>query len=446
MVDHRPSRILLVGEVVVDVTASATGAISMRLGGILHACRALWALEVEYDLAYLAPDYLQADIEEYVAHHGARSCRRIAKVLGAPNVFYINDAQEVGDQGYEYLLRDRADYEFCTEEVRRLLPSDVTDALLLPASFPLDQILRKIANSDVTLHVDIANFDDGIAPFAVCKIGTLTTSTSSVAFTESASQPDVFLSGLLTSGAELVVLKENRGGARAVSSDGAKFEIGAQLRSITHSVGVGDVFNAALVVALSERKTTHKLALAYSSWIAAAYAETKYPDDFHVEVQRIRRMPVQDLLSIPGVRLPWERRSELHIYIAAPDFDYMDDTVISAVESALKYHNFQTHRPVQEFGQANAQMTDRERAMLGDQDLELLVRCDLVVAILDYEDVGTSIELGFAASRGIPTVALCTTGRLLSPMVLAVVNSVVKTMDDLLVHVFQRLETKVNVT
>lgn len=46
-------RVVLVGEVMVDVTMRTTTAdTKLRLGGVFHAARALWAAGVAYDLAY----------------------------------------------------------------------------------------------------------------------------------------------------------------------------------------------------------------------------------------------------------------------------------------------------------------------------------------------------------------------------------------------------------
>jgi hypothetical protein len=52
------SNLLLIGQVFVDVTLGSAGEqIKLRLGGIFHAARAVWAMGVPYVLAYVAPDY-----------------------------------------------------------------------------------------------------------------------------------------------------------------------------------------------------------------------------------------------------------------------------------------------------------------------------------------------------------------------------------------------------
>ena len=47
------SKICLIGDILVDVTLKTEfNPLKMRLGGIVHAARALWAMGVEYDVAF----------------------------------------------------------------------------------------------------------------------------------------------------------------------------------------------------------------------------------------------------------------------------------------------------------------------------------------------------------------------------------------------------------
>ncbi|HEY2094667.1 MAG TPA: hypothetical protein VGJ81_22635 [Thermoanaerobaculia bacterium] len=46
-------KLCLIGEVIVDVTLPTAGAgYKLRFGGIIHAARCAWALEIEYDLLF----------------------------------------------------------------------------------------------------------------------------------------------------------------------------------------------------------------------------------------------------------------------------------------------------------------------------------------------------------------------------------------------------------
>lgn len=60
-------KILIIGEVYVDqhLDIIENGYSTSRLGGIFHAARSCDALNMEYALAYYAPNYLVKDIEKF---------------------------------------------------------------------------------------------------------------------------------------------------------------------------------------------------------------------------------------------------------------------------------------------------------------------------------------------------------------------------------------------
>ena len=56
--------ICLVGDILNDVTlATAETKLKMRLGGIVHAAHGLWAIGLDYTIAYFAPLYLDSHSE-----------------------------------------------------------------------------------------------------------------------------------------------------------------------------------------------------------------------------------------------------------------------------------------------------------------------------------------------------------------------------------------------
>jgi nucleoside 2-deoxyribosyltransferase len=197
-------------------------------------------------------------------------------------------------------------------------------------------------------------------------------------------------------------LKENRGGARLFKGGQAMLRAGAQRRDIVHSVGVGDVFDATFLAFAEARGEEGALNLA--SWIAAEYAATTFPDDFQRACKRTLALTPDELGELPAVSLPWENRSHYQIYIAAPDFDYLDRRHIDTLAASLRYHNFQPRLPVREHGQAQPQTPAPERRRLCDSDVSLLQKCDLLIAVLSYDDPGTQIEIGLASGLGIPVI------------------------------------------
>jgi nucleoside 2-deoxyribosyltransferase len=203
--------------------------------------------------------------------------------------------------------------------------------------------------------------------------------------------------------ADRLILKENRGGSRAFDfSSQEQLSIPSQTRPIVHSVGVGDVYNAAYVYSRSIKPL--KASLTLSSWIAMEYAITTFPDDFKRGVQRTLKSNIDDLINIGGVILPWEFRKQVNIYIAAPDFDFVNGAPIELLVESLNYHNFSPRRPIKENGQMEKDASKSRKNELFTKDIDLLDNCSMLVAVLLYNDPGTLIEIGYAAAKGKPVL------------------------------------------
>lgn len=397
------SRLLLVGELVVDVTLQTQVApTKVRMGGVFHAVRGAWACGQDTDLAYFGPAYLDREAEGMAQVHGVARVEKIGDITGTPNVMLIAEPTEAGTQGYEHVLSEHASHTFNATKLCGLA-SDNSDVLVLCGNFDVGPVLEALAGTGARVHLDL-----GSGPSQLDKLSrlgrplaTLILSTSSPCFADIASDVPGNLARLLDAGAEKVVLKENRGGARQVSRQGA-IEVGSQRRDIVHSIGVGDVFNVVCVA--FQPVVGDVAALTYASWIAAEYAATTFPDDFRRETARALQLPPDVIAALPSVRLPWEARPSHQIYIAAPDFDYVDRRPIDRLVDCLKYHNFSVRLPVREHGQASERMSAEEKAALYRKDLELLEQCRLLIAVNLYNDPGTMIEIGVAHAKGMPII------------------------------------------
>jgi nucleoside 2-deoxyribosyltransferase len=353
----------IVGEVVVDVMPPAVKGedIRVRLGGIIHAARAAWALDIPYEIFFICPSYLRSEIFDYASRHGAKSAEQVGTVEGAPNVMFVGEATEAGSQKYEFLLRD--------QHVATILPalniseSPESEVLVVLSDYPVRDIIGQIKVSPDHTNLDLGNFAGNLA--------------------------DTVPSGCSTAFV-------------STSSDDTVRGVGAHVRRIAHSVGVGDCFD---VVFIAMRPQVGEMgALAYASLIAAEYASTTYPDDFKAAVQRTLQLSADEVLGLPSVRLEWERRNAINIYVAGPDFDYVDRSAIEATVAALRYHNFRPRRPIFENGQVSRQSTRSERRAAFLADSALIQDCQLLVAVLPFADPGTLIEIGLATASNIPVI------------------------------------------
>ena len=435
--------ILLVGEVVVDVIRLGPEGSTIRFGGICHACRALAAAGAGFRVAYAAPTYMSEELDAFFRQLGALDSIRIAETVGSPAVMLVEHPEEATHQGYDWLLRDQMRFRESVEELGRLGQDDSTDALLIAGDLPLRGVLASFARGQARVHIDWANSPNPIHDLA--DLGrpatTLILSTSSAHFLDSCTGQFSALCTLAMPGlADAVLLKENRGGARYRRSTSPPVAVGAQIRTIRHSVGVGDCFDAIYVV--SAQTDDVETALRRAAWCSAEYAATFHMSSFATEVGRVFALSPQDLSLSPGIRLPWEERATMSVYIAAPDFAGRDVTNIDAVEGALKYHNFRARRPIREVGQLPDGATEADRARACDADLAIIESSSAVVGVYEDDDPGTLVEIGFAAARGIPTLLFDPKHRAQNAMLTGVVNRVVHSLDELILEVFRLLGTR----
>ncbi|WP_158600233.1 nucleoside 2-deoxyribosyltransferase [Fibrisoma montanum] len=429
--------ICLVGEIIVDLTLKPEK--KLRLGGILHAARALWAVDAQYDLLYFAPAYLHNQIKKFASLHGASNVICIGEVEGAPNIILIEEAKEVGNQGYELILEDEYDVRYNLFELKKYLQRGLcSDIVIFSGQFNFEKIVKELEGYDARFHADIANAFKNISPLKKCNVRfeTLFISTSSNLFLSFFnSDVEALNNYLLSNHCNNLLFKQNRGGAVLFEGDGQENFIGAQIRKISHSVGVGDCFDVIYVNAKRNLNSTE--ALSYASWIAADYATTSFPDDFKALTKKTLLLDKNFILENKGIYLPWSLRTSINIYIAGADFDFKDTAFINALYECLKYHNFSPRRPVQENGQMEADASLSRRQELYENDLKILKECQIVIAVLTDNDPGTLVEIGIASAWQIPILLFDPYNMAKNCMLTQSCNFITNSMDDLIDEVFR---------
>ncbi len=431
------SKICILGDVVTDITLPQDGnEIKIRLGGITHCARGLWAMNVSCDAKFVAPNYLSNSIIEYYKHHGANDVTQIGTVTGAPYSFLIGSVKETGNQFYDFILRDQIDINLDIETLDSA-KFNYSDVILISGNFDLELTTKNI-NKDTKVHIDLSNNIQDFNQLEEGKYHTIFLSTSSELFKKYYKGSFLDFCKNFEKYCKLLVLKENRGGSRIFDFKNEEhFQIPSITQPIVHSVGVGDVFDACFVS--KYREFGIKKAAYLASWLASEYAVTTFPDDFKKGAQRVFKTKIEDILSMGGCILPWEKRPSSHIYIAAPDFDYLDRSKIDLLVDSLSYHNFSPRRPVQENGQLSFESTKGEKALACSKDIELLKQCKLLIVVYINDDAGTLIELGYAAALGIPCLVFDPYNKANNCMLTEVPNTVSSDLDVIISEVFNQL-------
>lgn len=394
--------ILLIGEITVDFTlASNLHKVKMRLGGIVHAARGLWACNIPYSVAAICPSYLKEQAEQYLRAHGCTDFFIVASINGAPNVFVINDARETGHQGYEDLLRETRTAVF-SKDILKL--HSYQDVVMFPGSYCLKEIASNLSPT-TKVTIDIAYGIDSLRLLEPLHnyINDILISTSSELFSNFGSGDIQELIDLLKPIATRMVLKENRGGSRLFTLNETKppEEICTHLSNTINSVGVGDVYSA--VFAAFSRSVPNEAGWR-ATQVAVEYALTTFPDDFKRNALRALNLSISEVKGLSGISLPWHERRSFQIYLAAPDFSYVDRTEIDKVINSLNYHNFVLRRPIIENGEATIDSRKQDLNHFYYSDIELLRECDLVFAVPLDRDPGTLFEMGFANALNKPII------------------------------------------
>ena len=431
----KSDRPLLLGEVSIDFTFTGRGEENkLRMGGVAHAARGFWAEAQPFDAAVVLPSYLAKSAEDYFRSLGCVDFHIIAEIESAPNVTIIADATEVSDQGYDTLLR-------FSKTVEHLASDDHFDnrnVLIFPGAFDLPKAIDWLAQS-ASLTLDIAYDVGDLAELKLGRpISAILISTSSQLFLQKYSGDiEQLKSAVKKLDANYLILKENRGGSRAIDlRDNSTLPLHAQLGQTVNSVGVGDVFSASFMV---HANNGLEIAGYRATMAATAYSRTTYPDDFKEMVNRYSKLDVADLKALEGTHLPWESRQSFDIYLAAPDFSYQNNPEIDRALESLAYHNFRVRRPVTENGELPQNSSFGTLRKTFHADVELLGSCSVVFAIPNSRDAGTLVEMGMAMSKGIPVITYDPRGDAGNTMVMAGSTVYSSSLDECLNSVFSEI-------
>lgn len=387
---------LIIGEVFVDNHLDLKGNNSylVRLGGIFHAIRACSALNLDYAFAYYAPDYLEKDIKKYSKILNSSGTYRLGLVDKAPNVFIIGVSDESGKQVYNNVLCDQAEYIHENNISGLLEEFNPTDILIFPGRYGTKQILNNLVEFEGCIHIDFNYDSEDILNFTNTNITTAILSTSSTTFSNCFSDYnyDTIVDLFDKRNIKRLLIKENRGGSCLYDYESKRWhQAPAYLDRIMHSVGVGDVYDVAYIY--NEFPEDIEKTMKFCAWSSVFYAKTMCFEDFKEQLDLLLQN-ADEQTELMGIRVPWILRKKINIYMAAPDFSYVDTSKLDELVEALIYHNYNPRLPIRENGQITKNMNFHEERVIFSKDLELLEECNFMIATLLYNDQGTLVEIG----------------------------------------------------
>lgn len=390
-------KILIIGEIYVDhhLDIKENGFSISRLGGIFHAARACDAMNMEFALAYYAPNYLEKDIEKFgIDVLGARKVYSLGTVDRAPNIMLIGESDESGNQLYENILCKQAEYVYKLSLSQALDDFKPTDVMMFTGRFGNVEVLNKLSHFRGKIHIDMNYDSDDIIDGADIKVETVFLSTTSTSFKKFFKENSYknLIEHFEKKDVSRMVIKENRGGSWLYDfKESVSYEAPAYVGVTRHSVGVGDVYDIAYISRMDFPNITRNMS--FASWMSALYAQTFQQEKFKKSTELVSSN-IDNFVEMEGIRVPWNVRVNYPIYMAAPDFDYVNTEKIDVLVNSLLYHNFKPRRPIKENGQVNRDMDISEENDIFAKDIALLSECKLMIATLLYNDQGTLVEIG----------------------------------------------------
>jgi hypothetical protein len=184
-----------------------------------------------------------------------------------------------------------------------------------------------------------------------------------------------------------VVTKRGAAGClvtRRVGTQISHTPLGAHPTTRVWPIGSGDVFSAGLAHAIDTGADLVEAARLGSA-AAAHWCSTRSP-------AVSKAILAGDFSELPRPVDPTGPR----IYLAGPFFSISERWLVETVRDELHSLGADVWSPVHEVGHGGLEVAQK--------DLDGLLECDVVLALLDHADPGTVFEVGWAVRHGIPVI------------------------------------------
>lgn len=209
-------------------------------------------------------------------------------------------------------------------------------------------------------------------------------------------------------GPEYIVIKRGHKGCILVQNEKI-IEIPAYKSNVVCTLGSGDAFGGALAATFLETGD-----IEYSVQIGNCVA-ANFIESFAIETV-IDKVGVEKDICYRE-KFIFNESSPQRVYLAGPFFSKQELDWVQHVSNRLEDARFTILSPSRENGIINNDTLLEQRQNIFQADIKLLDSADIVVALLDHDDPGTSFEIGYAFVKGIPVYGCRTSQRTLNNMI-----------------------------
>lgn len=426
-------KIVVIGDVFIDTHTDISNKKVNRIGGIFHSVRALSGFGIKSDIVFCATDYMNEHINKYKSKLNIENSYHCFNRTGSPGIFIIDHSNELHDNKYDYILPEEEKVQTINSELNNIDFNGISDALVFPGTFDLDVILTLLNDNGVNIHIDM-QYED----FQKIEKYYISTLYISINSSDTKKQVESYLDK--HSNWDTVVLKENRGGSKVVTTSGESYEIPSFLLGSIHSVGVGDVYNATSLI--------HKLKgfSIEESFLKASYAAALYANTLHFDKFQESLIVLESYIPLKtnGIRVSYDKRQNIHIYIAGPDFKNSEYAFyFDKILEILNYHNFSGHLPIRENGDGDGKTLNEQIKMYG-KDITLLDTCNIMIACGFENDSGTMAEIGYFKANNKPVILFDPKKEVSNMFIKHSVQKTVYTLDKLLETIYRYAQEILN--
>lgn len=239
---------------------------------------------------------------------------------------------------------------------------------------------------------------------------------------------DEAIEKLYSLGMTFTIIKRGAKGCFVVDNKKNITSVDAYCSKPVCTLGSGDVFDG--IFALKFLETNNVI----RSVEAASCFAAKFIELFEIDYSFGKRALERELLT--RKKNTSDKQKAINVYLAGPFFSPEEIKWVNCVKEQLELRSINVLSPMHENGIIREKYDSNRRKEVFKSDIELLELVDVVVALLDYEDEGTSFEIGYAYKQRLPVVGYISNSR--------EVNNMIKFGCNIIAHNIEELIEEIN--
>lgn len=226
------------------------------------------------------------------------------------------------------------------------------------------------------------------------------------------------------------LIKCGRWGTVAIEAAGDTL-VPAYVTPVRSTIGSGDCFAGAVAARIAGGASLADAAHAGAA-AASLFVERRSnipPQGFGAGVDEV-------LHTRPRCAVDPKILERTRVYLAGPWFSAGEELLVAELEGRLDAMGVAVCSPRRDIGELAVGAPHEEVRRIGEEDYAAIAESDLIVGILDGNDPGTLMELGWAAHAEIPIIGLLSTAEAApQPMRVAAGVRVARSLDELTAEV-----------